>query len=99
METTKSELGSGVYVHANTNGHTEKTMKKSEPLLTRDVQRDETGSPWIRTAERPPTENDAAYVSRMVLTVPIGALNASMAVWFKVADNPSLYPLWMPSPP
>jgi hypothetical protein len=55
-----------------------------------DVQR------WRKTAECPPTENDAAHGK--VLVKYMDATFAQSATWDIVAGAPDTFPLWMPIP-
>lgn len=55
-----------------------------------DVQR------WRKTAECPPTENDAAYGK--VIAFYRWAKAAQAAKWDFVAGAPDTFPLWMPMP-
>lgn len=63
---------------------------EDEPAVVPDAQR------WRKTAEEPPTENDAAYGK--VIAFYRWAKAAQAAKWDFVAGAPDTFPLWMPMP-
>ena len=65
-------------------------VQEDEPAVVPDAQR------WRKTAEEPPTENDAAYGK--VIAFYRWAKAAQAAKWDFVAGAPDTFPLWMPMP-
>lgn len=63
---------------------------EDEPEVVPDAQR------WRKTAECPPTENDAAHGK--VLVKYMDATFAQSATWDIVAGEPDTFPLWMQIP-
>jgi hypothetical protein len=62
----------------------------------RDVPSNETGNPWIRTADRPPTREDADNFGMVFTRNEIGGCIQS---WEIICEQSHVYPLWMPIPP
>lgn len=72
------------------NAADEIALVEDAPAVVPDVQR------WRKTAEEPPTENDAAYGK--VIAFYRWAKAAQAAKWDFVAGAPDTFPLWMPMP-
>ncbi len=61
---------------------------------------DALSSPWVKTADRLPTEADAGYNEEVITFYRDGETESvSCDYWAFVAKHPEYFPYWMPIPP